>query len=167
MLKSLTHHIARGIQQIARDRPSQTVRRSLAMQADPPQRFIRINVADTGGNLLIQKNALDAGSSGSDRADHCVLIELRVQQVARNVTHRGWKSSIIIVIHHCCEGQTAKGALIHKSQLTALVSERDPHAQMLLVHCVRRLHQQLTAHSQVAHDSMIIVEAKPQVLSAT
>jgi hypothetical protein len=137
------------------------------MQVDPPQRFIGINVADSRGDLLIQQDALDARSSGSDRADNGVLIELGVQQIASDVSHRDREAPCNVVIDHGGEGQPAKGALIHKSQLPARVRECDPNTQMLLVECVSRLHQQLTTHAQVAHDRMVIIKTKPQVLASS
>jgi len=128
LLKSLTHHIASSLEQGASVSGTEIVCRSLTMQVYSPQRFVRINVADSGGDLLIQKDTLDLGPPASDRADDPVLIELRVQQIACDVRHRGRKSPISIVIDHGGESHPAKGALVHKSQFPTLARERDPHA---------------------------------------
>ena len=59
------------------------------MQLGPPQPFVGVDVADAGDQALIQQRAFESGLPPAKRRVESLLIELVVEDVARDMRDLG------------------------------------------------------------------------------
>ncbi len=112
----------------------EAIPRPLAVQLGPPQRLVGVDVADTRDQGLVEQQPLDAGRTTPHPRDEQVVVELRVERVARDVGDlRGQLRA------SRRDRQAAEHPLVDEAKLA--VAETEAHAQVALVGVARLLDQ--------------------------
>jgi hypothetical protein len=127
------------------------------VQLHPPQRLVRVDVADAGHGRLVEQRPLELGAAAADRGDGVVEGEGGVHRVAGDVGDRRGEQATARCIRQSARrggdegvrGQPAERALVDEPQLGSLVGKHDPDPQVLLVGPTRDGDEHLTAHPEV------------------
>jgi hypothetical protein len=77
----------------------------------------------------------------------------------------GRQLPVKIVRNELGRHQAAEGSLINEPEFASIIIETNAHAKMLLVCRIIRLHEELTAHTEVRDKRRAVVEWQPQVLA--
>ncbi|BDZ56129.1 hypothetical protein GCM10025870_32020 [Agromyces marinus] len=180
----LPEHLAHRGLQLAHPPSAEARRGLLAVHAHGPQGFVGVDVADARHNALVEEHALDAGRPAGERRGERVVVERRVERVARDVRHlrgdaaRPPAGDVGRVAGDPAVGGRHEAIDRHRAE-DALVDEVDPELAMLgvlevqpdprmavVARVVARAQQQLPAHAEVADQCGASGQRHPQELAA-
>lgn len=166
------HHVPDVPQQLKRAGAGEAGRRALVVDAGPPQRLVRVDVADAADQRLVEQRPFDRGPLAAQCLVEGLVVEERVERVTGDVRDDVGQALGGVVVQR----QTAEGALVDEAQLGVArrallrrlrLGEADTDPQVLLVRRGVRLHQQLAAHAEVGQDRLVrVLQRQPQVLAA-
>src|SRR5215213_10038988 len=158
----LAHDLGCRLQQFPGTSRRQGLSRSSVMHARPPQRFVGVDIADAGDQLLIQQGPLHPSSLPSQPSSDLGHAELRVERVAPDVRDLCRQVSTARR-----EGQSAKHPLVDEAELRLAVGEAEPNARIRRIGCVAAFQPELTTHAQVREQRIAVDEGQPEILSST
>ncbi len=134
-----------------------------------------------GDQRLVEQGPLELRAPPAHRGDHRGPVQVRVEQVARDVGRRGRQrgalgpepaGAAVRCRYQLGEREVAEGALVdeveHPLRLACPLrgSQHQPDPQVAVVGRLRRVaHEELPAHPEVRDERLVVVQQEPQELA--
>ena len=151
------------------DGPAQALRLDIAKLAAAPsrvearleERFVGINVPNTGDDPLIEEHCLEEASRARQSLPPIGAVEIErlrsESRIVKETLHQAWLRE---------QGGATKAADVAKAQLLT-VAEVKNHVCMVGQRFVRRRHTKLASHAQMKYEVHPVVENQDNPLAAT
>lgn len=101
----------------------------IEMQSRPPQRLIRVDIADTGNQRLIEQRPFYPGVSRTQFTQKPIVVKIRIQGITRDVGNGRGDVSTDAIGDSLVDEQSPEGALIDEPEFP-LGPDIESNAQM-------------------------------------